>query len=79
MVGIVQTTLLPVVMKHTLSAGVGYQFDKSMRLDVFGAYAFRDSVERTDGNTAAVLSAPVTTFKGEARVWSVGAGLNFSF
>lgn len=78
-VGIVQTTLLPVVMKHTLSAGVGYQFDKSMRLDVFGAYAFRNRVERTDGNAAALLSAPVTTFKGEASIWSVGAGLNFSF
>jgi long-chain fatty acid transport protein len=78
-VKIVQTTLLPVVMKHTLSAGVGYQFDRSMRLDVYGAYAFRESVERRDEVAAAALGAPVTSFTGKAQIWTIGAGLNFSF
>lgn len=34
---IVQTTLLPGVMKHTVSTGFGYESDKSTRVDVFGA------------------------------------------
>ena len=78
-VGITQTALLPVVMKHALSAGVGYQIDKSMRLDVYGAKSFKSSVERSDPVTAGALGAPVTTFKGEASVWTVGAGLHFAF
>lgn len=78
-VRIVQTTLVPVVMKHTVSSGLGYQFDKSMRVDVYGAYAMRDSIERTDGTAAAALSAPVARFKGEAKMWAIGVGASFSF
>jgi len=76
---IVQTTLLPVVMKHTVSAGFGYELSKSTRVDVFGAYAMKENVVRSDPTAAAALGAPLTTFKGEAQVWSVGAGLNFAF
>lgn len=78
-VGIVQTALLPVVMKHTLSAGFGYQIDKSMRVDLYGAKAFKGSVERSDPTAAAALGAPATTFKGEASIWTIGAGLHFTF
>lgn len=72
-VGMVQTSLLPVVMKHTLSAGFGYQFNKSMRLDVYGAKAFRSDVRRSTPTVAN------TNYKGEASVWTVGAGLSYAF
>jgi long-chain fatty acid transport protein len=76
---IVQTSLLPVVTKHTLSAGFGYEFNKSTRVDVFGAYSPKEKVERSDPAVAAALGAPLTTFKGETQLWTVGAGLNFAF
>jgi long-chain fatty acid transport protein len=78
-VKIVQTSLLPVVTKHTLSAGFGYELNRSTRIDVFAAYALKESVERSDPNAAAALGAPATTFKGEVQIWTVGAGLVFSF
>lgn len=69
-VKLVQTTLLPVVMNHTLTAGAGYDFSKNVRVDAFAAYAFKNDISRTTA---------IGNYKGEVDVWAVGLGLNYKF
>jgi long-chain fatty acid transport protein len=69
-VKLVQTTLLPVVMNHTLTAGAGYDFSKNVRLDAFAAYAFKNDISR---------ATALGNYKGEVDQWAVGLGLNYKF
>lgn len=84
-VKIVQTTLVPVVWNHTVSAGVGFDISSKVRLDAFGAYAIKGDVTRTT-SVGTMLNAMVgapdpgpETYKGEASAWAIGVGLNFKF
>jgi len=80
LVKLVQATLLPVVWNHTLTAGVGYDLSRNVRLDTFAAYAFKGEVSRTT-NIAANLGIPVgpETYQTDVKAWAVGVGLNFKF
>jgi long-chain fatty acid transport protein len=69
-VKLAQTTLVPVLMNHTLTAGAGYDLSKNVRLDVFAAYAFKNDVSR---------ATALGNFKAEVDVWAAGLGLNFKF
>lgn len=71
LIKVVQATLGPVVWQHTVTAGLGYQFNSKFRLDAFGAYAFEGSAHR---DTLALGSYSVN-----ASEWSLGAGANFHF
>ncbi|MFO1419068.1 MAG: outer membrane protein transport protein [Methylotetracoccus sp.] len=71
LVKVVQTTLVPVVWQHTLTAGLGYRFTESFRVDGFGAYSFEGTVTR---NTLAL-----GTYQTNASQWTIGAGVNFTF
>ena len=46
LVGLVQTSLLPVVWKHNISAGLGYSFGAA-NVDLFISYAFEEELEYT--------------------------------
>lgn len=79
-VKLVQMTLVPVIWKHTITTGVGFDLTSNIRLDAFGAYGFQDEEERTT-SIGAALAGPVgpEIYKAEVSAWAVGAGLNFKF
>lgn len=82
LVKLVQTTLVPVVWNHTISAGVGFDISPKVRLDTFGAYAIKGDVTRQTTLGAILTGGAITTpetYRGEASVWAIGAGLNFKF
>ena len=72
---LVQMTLVPVVFNHTLTAGVGYDLSKNIRLDTFAALALKADATRT----ANLLGAGDATYKADIKVWSAGVGLSFKF
>ena len=53
-IGLVQTSLLPVIWEHTVTLGAGYNFTPNVRLDGFAAVAFSNDVTR-DAPTVGVL------------------------
>ncbi|WP_114970863.1 OmpP1/FadL family transporter [Rhodoferax ferrireducens] len=75
LVKLVQTTLVPVVWNHTLTAGVGFDFTRNVRLDTFAAYAFKGDASRTTN----VSGAGPETYKADVNAWAVGLGLNYKF
>lgn len=82
LVKIVQTTLVPVVWNHTISAGVGFDISPKVRLDAFGAYAIKGDITRQTMLGAILTGGAITTqetYRGEASAWAIGAGLNFKF
>lgn len=80
LVKVVQTTLLPVVTKNTLTAGVGYDLSKNVRLDVFGAYQFKESVTRSTPNIDTALGLTTSSsYQADLRLWGGGLGVSFKF
>ncbi|WP_068635409.1 OmpP1/FadL family transporter [Thauera butanivorans] len=79
-VKLVQMSLVPVIWQHTIAAGVGFDLSSNVRLDVFGAYGFKNEDKRTT-SIGAALAGPVgpETYEAEVSAWAVGAGVNFSF
>ena len=78
---LVQMTLVPVVFNHTLTAGVGYDLSKNIRLDTFAALALKADATRTTNLGAGLTGLPVgsETYKADIKVWSAGVGLSFKF
>lgn len=89
LVKLVQTTLVPVVWNHTVSAGMGFDISPKVRLDAFGAYAIKGDVTRETAIVQELTRDPGTgvspfegareNYRGEASAWAIGAGLNFKF
>jgi long-chain fatty acid transport protein len=59
-VKIVQMSLLPVIWQHTVTAGVGYEFTKAVRVDAFVAYAFSEKDSRDLNDVATATDAGLT-------------------
>lgn len=76
---LVQMTLVPVIWNHTLSAGAGLDLTPNVRLDAFGAYAFKAKASRDTTFGTLLAGAGGETYKVEANAWAVGLGLNFKF
>lgn len=78
---LVQMSLVPVVFNHTLTAGVGYDLTRNIRLDTFAALALKADATRTTNIGAGLTGAPVgsETYKADIKVWSAGVGLSFKF
>ena len=58
-VELVQTTLVPVIWNHTLTAGVGYQITDAVSVDGYLAYAFGETETRNPATIDAAASAAV--------------------
>lgn len=77
-IGIVQTTLTPVIMEHTLSFGVGYNFSETVRVDGYISHAFKEKESRFTPNLNALGGLPASEFEGATSATFVGLGLNVS-
>jgi long-chain fatty acid transport protein len=78
---LVQMSLVPVVFNHTLTAGVGYDLSKNIRLDTFAALALKGDATRTTNLGVGLTGMPVgpETYKADIKVWAAGVGLSFKF
>jgi long-chain fatty acid transport protein len=77
---LVQMTLVPVVWKHTLTAGAGFDISPHVRIDGFAAYAVPESASRTTMIGAALVpGAGPENYKTQASEWAFGAGVNVRF
>jgi long-chain fatty acid transport protein len=71
---------LPGIVEHTFTAGVGYDFNQRMSLNVYGAYSLDEKASRTDPNISAALTGPPTaTYTADVGIWTAGVSLNFKF
>lgn len=77
-IGIVQTTLTPVLMEHTLSFGVGYQFSDAVRVDGYVSHAFKETESRTTPNLNALAGLPASEFEAATSTTWIGLGINVS-
>ncbi|MBE9539911.1 MAG: outer membrane protein transport protein [Proteobacteria bacterium] len=84
LVGIVQSTLLPVVWEHNVSVGVGYDFG-SFQTNMFVSYAFEEETSYTANTIGAMvgevvpgLGNPTYTGTVEAQIF-VGIGVSAKF
>jgi long-chain fatty acid transport protein len=78
-VKLVQTSLVPVVWKHTLSAGFGLDLSQNITLNTFGTYAIKGKVSRNTSLGTLLAGAGGETYKADVNAWAVGMGLNFRF
>jgi long-chain fatty acid transport protein len=80
LIGLVQTSLLPVVWEHNVSAGVGYSFGAA-NVNLFVSYAFEEELDYEATTVGALvgvvvpgLGSPVYTGKPSEEI-IVGIGL----
>jgi long-chain fatty acid transport protein len=85
-IGVVQATLLPSVIEHTVSAGAGIDIGKHLTINLWGAYAFENDITRSTPFTNATLGGllgvgplPATNFEGEAELWMAGGGIHVKY
>jgi long-chain fatty acid transport protein len=77
---LVQMSLVPVVFNHTLTAGVGYDLTRNIRLDTFAALALKADATRTTNIGAGLIPGVGSeTYKADIKAWSAGVGLSFKF
>jgi long-chain fatty acid transport protein len=77
---LVQMTLVPVVWKNTLTAGVGFDLNAHVQVDAFGAYALQASASRTTSIGAALVpGAGPEDYGVKASEWAIGAGFHFKY
>ncbi len=75
-ISIVQTSLLPVLMEHTFSVGIGYNFTDSVRVDGYAQFSPAEELKRNTPNLEALAGLPATEFKGDVDVVLMGIGIN---
>lgn len=75
-IGIVQTTLTPVIMEHTLSIGAGYNFTETIRVDGYISHAMKGTEKRYTPNLNALGGLPATEFEASTSTTWVGLGIN---
>jgi len=75
-IGIAQTTLVPVLMEHNLSAGFGYNFSEAIRMDAYISHSFTEKLKRYTPNLNALGGLPATEFEASTAVTIVGVGIN---
>jgi len=57
-VELVQMTLVPVIWKHTMTAGIGYQITDAVSVDGYVAYAFGENESRNPATIDTLAAAP---------------------
>jgi len=81
---IAQASLLPIIWKHTITAGIGYALTDAVSIDAYAAYAFPEEESTPLTNIEAAVSAhvlPTTDLKIKSSIdagYLLGAGLTIS-
>jgi len=74
--GLAQAVLTPVIMEHTVSFGVGYNFNEMVRIDSYVSYGMKGTDKRYTPNLNGLAGLPATEFRGSTADTWVGLGVN---
>lgn len=78
LVKLVQTAAVPIVGRHSVSLGIGYDMTPFTRIDAFSAYSFEESLIRNTPNVDVALGLPASSsYRADVIMWAVGVGIHF--
>jgi len=78
LLGIVQTTLTPVIMEHTLSFGVGYNVSETIRIDGYVSHAFKGHEKRYTPSLNGLAGLPASELEANTSTTWAGLGINIA-